>query len=397
MSLCTGGWKRCLWCHKEGVEKLVLAGLFIDQLDYFAPNDIEENEFDQHIVNHTSIAKVPTPFISTFQSMLCPVHRAIQHKEGAIVTIIDSKKLQTQVFSAKRFIRKIGLKVGNYTGAGEYLIWGKVASSAIICSFKISSLLQITSEYPHIESILQLGVIGTFEKAGRPLHRALANSQHQLDHKSGLVIRELLTRLQVPQQYCHIVAEGIVYSWRFNRKDGSWQDFFEGVRGGDSSQPEVPLPHILDADNMDLLGESSDEDTVTDGESYSIDDQSDDGSRADTPCPTERPTRATLPLVELFDVNNRRWIAQEDDTREAIMIDGSEDEIDEGTVDIEDILTPNGFSKISLNINTDNHETESSPSASLPPVSTGRVRAHQPEQQQDQFAIDRARVYQVLN
>ncbi|RAQ52905.1 hypothetical protein AFGD_012507 [Aspergillus flavus] len=422
LSLCTGAGKRCFWCYKEDTEKqeaaiwippilyrwsnidsqginstkMFLCGLFIDALDYFAPNDITTKEFEQHVANHVRIAKVPTPFISTFRSMLAPVHRAIKYKEGAIVTMIDSKKLQTQVYSAKKLLRKVGLKVGRYNGAGEFFIWGKVHESAIISSFKVTSLLQVASEHPHIESILQLDIIGTYEKAGRPLHQVLAKGPGQLDHQSGSIIGELLARLQVPQQYCHSVGQGIVYSWRLNTKKGSWQEFIEGMNSGYSSlsevhDPEIPLPAILDPDELDPLEPSSDEDTVTEGESSpdNDDQESDDDSRADTPCPVGLPTRAALPPIELFDGHDRRWIAQEDHTREEIIIDDSSTE-DEA---IDDVFTTVAFSNILFNTNTVDNAESATSTNSEPEFINSR---HQPVVG-DQFASDRARVNQILN
>ena len=376
---------------------MFLAGLFIDELDYFAPNDIETKEFEQHVVNHVSIFEVPTPFISTFRSMLAPIHRATQKKEGAIITMIDSKKLQTQVYSAQKLIRKVGLKVGRYNGGGEYLIWGKVHKSAIISSFKVSSLLQVASEHPHIERILQLDVIRTYEKAGRSLHQVLAKGPGQLDHQSGLIIGELLAHLKVPQQYFHSIGQGIVYSWRLNTKKGSWQEFIGGMNSGYLSLSEVhdpgtALSAILDLDDLDQLGPSSDEDIVTEGEQSSDNDvqESDDDPRADTPCPVGLPTRAALPPIELFDGHSRRWIAQEDRTREDVIIDGSgtEDEV------IDDVFTTVAFSNTLFNTNTVDDNTGRVTSANPEPELI--EPRHQPVAE-DQFASDRARVNQILN
>ncbi|KAE8378930.1 hypothetical protein BDV26DRAFT_291774 [Aspergillus bertholletiae] len=423
LSLCTGGGKRCFWCYREDVEKLesaiwvppilyrwsniesqginstktFVAGLFIDELDYFAPNDIQTEEFEQHVVNHATIAKVPTPFISTFRSMLAPVHRAIKHKEGAIVTMIDTKKLRTQVYSAQKLVRKIGLKIGMYNGAGEFFIWGKVHGSAIISSFKISSLLKIASERPHIEKIMQLNVIGAYEKAGRSLHEALAKGPGQLDHQSGLIIGEVLARLQIPQQYCHLIGQGIAYSWRLNTKKGSWKDFIGGVNGGylllsDDYDSETPLPAVLDPDSLDQLELSSDEETATEGESSSDNDDqgSDDDPRADTPCPVDLPTRAALPPIELFDGPNRRWIVQEDHTGEEAIVDGSdtEDEL------IDDILTTVSFSNTLFNTDTVNDSTDS---VSSTHSESELIDSRHQLVPGDRFASDRTRVYQILN
>ncbi|KAF7594779.1 hypothetical protein BBP40_008282 [Aspergillus hancockii] len=418
LSLCTGGRKKCFWCEKEGVKqqenapwippllyrwsnidsqgvnstKMFLAGLFIDELDYFAPDDIDAYEFDQHVLNHARTTKVPTPFISTYRSMLAPIHRAIKHKEGAIVTIIDSKRLQTRAFSAKQLVRKVGLKIRGYNGAGEYFIWGKVQPSAIVTSFKLSSLLQIAKEDPRFETLLQLDAIGAHEKASKPLHRALAKGPGKLDRQSGLIIGELLSLVQVPQQYFLLVAQGIAFSWRMN-KEGSWQDFVEGVSNGFASQLAsqgllTSLTVTSDTAIQDILEpyESSGEDTVIDGEAVPSDDQeSDDDLVTSTSCPIGLSTGPSTPYpIEIYDAEIRSWVRQEDPTTEAIILDELE-------VEPIDIVMTHALPNIFPSANMDNDDIDSSSSESSEDV------IGMPIVPQDQFESDRARVNRFWN
>ncbi|KAL3475194.1 hypothetical protein BJX99DRAFT_259660 [Aspergillus californicus] len=265
--------------HGVNSETKFVAGLFADAYSqYFPPDTVSQNEFQQRFLTHIQRDKSPTPFISTFQSLLAPVHRSLRGQEGATVSIIDSKKLNTKVFSAKAFVRqhKVRIPHSNYSGAGEHLVWGQIDHSSIVCSFKITKLLEIAAENPDIESFLQLPKIAAFEKARTPLHRAMSKDAIPLDKRAGAIVGKLLCMLEVPEVYCKIISEGMTYSWRIKTKAMPWGEFFEGVNFGFDGQHFMPSPalspaarrvnHIESEPGWDFVEESDDDSYELDSE-----------------------------------------------------------------------------------------------------------------------------------
>ncbi|KAL2863841.1 uncharacterized protein BJX67DRAFT_384369 [Aspergillus lucknowensis] len=266
-SLATAGGKICLWCYLEGLDHetatgldstevppllyrwwnvdsqgvnsrtLFVAGLFTNALpDIFAPDTLQQDDFKRRFMSHIRIEKTQSPFISTFQSALAPVHRGLRKQEGATISIIDSRKLKSEVFSAKEFVRKNGVRIGTYNGAGEYLIWGSVEHDAIICSFKISKLLQIAAEHSDICRFLQLDKIAASKRNRWRLHQEMEKEAMQLDKQLGATVGKLLSMLEVPAIYCRMVSEGLAYSWRVKTRNIPWGQFFEGVEFGYSGE-----------------------------------------------------------------------------------------------------------------------------------------------------------------
>ncbi|PYI05780.1 hypothetical protein BO78DRAFT_286211, partial [Aspergillus sclerotiicarbonarius CBS 121057] len=267
-SLCNGGGKVCFWCAQEqttseenpeptnssrtksndevprflyrwsnidsqGVnsKRLFLAGLFADGREQFSPEDISQEQFSEYFLRHAHIEKTPSPFISTFISMLSPVHRALWNKEGAIISIIDTKKLDTALYSAKDNFRKHNLRIRGYDGRGEYLVWGRIPSAAIICAVKISTIQQLADEHTEIGKLLQLEKIASHKFNRRKLHEDLARGAGNLDRASGFAIGKLLFSIDLPFEFSTDVSEGLFHSWRLKRT-GSWESFHEGVDAG---------------------------------------------------------------------------------------------------------------------------------------------------------------------
>ncbi|PKY02534.1 hypothetical protein P168DRAFT_305826 [Aspergillus campestris IBT 28561] len=324
-------------------KKLFLAGLFADGVDYFSPEQLEQGEFDNFVKTHVSIEKSPTPFISTFTSMLAPLHRALRNQEGAMISIIDTTKLQSPVFSARDLVRRLKINIRGYHGGGEYLIWAKVPSAAIVCSYKASTLLKIANEVADIGSILQLETISSFRLARPALHHALRNGPGGRDLESGMTIGKLLSMIGVSREHCKFVSEGLTYSWRFAR-DGSLEEFHAGVEEGynahsynadpvvQSSLPMTPVPAATANDDEDSV--ENEDASVNDApclprsatpyplpdtaaaaaaatqDEVSSEDESlgDEFSRIfDTPCPVPSRTDHTT-TVELFDADTQLWV-----------------------------------------------------------------------------------------
>ncbi|KAL2813572.1 hypothetical protein BJX63DRAFT_431913 [Aspergillus granulosus] len=317
--LCTRA-KKCFWCYLEGVDDqkeeaggfqaqtpkllyrwwnvdsqginsrdLFVAGLFRSpETAMFAPDTISKEEFKLRVMNHIGRKHISSPFISTFQSALAPIHRGLWKKEGATVAIIDSTHLkQPQVFSAKHFCRTNSVRIGRtYNGGGEYLIWGMIPKDAIVCSFKITTLCEVAAGDPDIERFLQLNTIAAYKKARRPLHQAMEKGAMYLDQRAGAAVGRLLSSLGVPNEYYKAISEGLAYSWRVKTKHIPWRDFFEGVDLGyrgeyvlpsHSPSPVTGFEHTLtsiesdDNDGEDDNDNSEDEDNTPDVTDYEDD------------------------------------------------------------------------------------------------------------------------------
>ncbi|KAL4998202.1 hypothetical protein BDV10DRAFT_194511 [Aspergillus recurvatus] len=210
-----------------------VAGLFSSLTkNYFAPDTVAEDEFCRFFKNHIRPQDTPSPFISTFNSVLAPLHRSLRNKEGASITIFNSKKLKSKVYSARDFVYEHDLKTKTYNGAGEYLVWGQISDDAIVCSFKITTLLRIATEHPDINELLQLDWIATSKSNRKHLHKTMARNAMFLDKRAGATMGKLLSLLDVPQEFWRDASEGMAYSLRVKTRCIPWGDFFQGVELG---------------------------------------------------------------------------------------------------------------------------------------------------------------------
>ncbi|EAW18148.1 uncharacterized protein NFIA_080920 [Aspergillus fischeri NRRL 181] len=381
--------------------KRYIAGLFTDsEVSTFLPDDIAPEKFNGYVLNHVSIASHPSPFISTFQSILAPIHRALWGKEGAMVSIIDTRKLTGPVYFAKSLVQQNKIRIPGYNGIGEYLIWGEIQTPAIICSFKITTLIQIAHENEDIDRILQLEKIASYKRVRGKLRTVLSKETDSmnLDHASGASLGKLLHLINVPQAYYQMVGEGIFKSWQL-RKQGDWQEFCQGLEVGFfnrlrqttfNSYPDnldvrptgralakgIGIGYLVQHDTVvheeeeerfeEIEDKNEDEDEEEEEEEEGDDDDSDDiQSVFDTPCPVRLahtvssitpPDARPVNRIELYNPVTRNWsLAEESSTptevetfsRESsvIVLDDFEEEIEElGDMimgeDISDLSTP---------------------------------------------------------
>lgn len=126
-----------------------------------------------------------------------------------------------------------GIQIPGYSGIGEYLIWGEIPTPAIVCSFKITTLLQIAQENEDIGRILQLDKIASHKRVRGILRTVLSKEtgSMNLNHASGVSLGRLLHFINVPQPYYQMVGEGMIRSWQL-QKQGSWQEFCQGLEVG---------------------------------------------------------------------------------------------------------------------------------------------------------------------
>ncbi|KAL4784536.1 hypothetical protein BJX76DRAFT_347671 [Aspergillus varians] len=362
--LCTAGGKVCFWCNAEGLDQkpahdlaqihpllyrwwnvesqgvnskcMFTAGLFSDTARmHFSPDTISKEEFYGLFERHIRRCHVPSPFISTFKSALAPVHRGLREQEGASISIIDTKKLVSKVYSAKEFVQKHKVKIGTYSGAGEYLIWGQVNTDAIACTFKVTTLCRIAEEYADIGKLLQLDRISRANKNRKRLHEAMAKNAVYLDKKAGATVGRLLSLLEVPYEHCRTVSEGIAYSWRVKTRRLPWRDFFEGVDIGYRGLPVIMLTPAHSP--VRYVGADADDDAASDSDVYSLSEDSSDNEMLNNPSPDDEdnetlpndtPTTGALrtPLLEF----ESPLVSQHMDSNLTIaLIDSSDEEMDD--------------------------------------------------------------------
>ncbi|KAI9038547.1 uncharacterized protein KD926_010676 [Aspergillus affinis] len=281
--LVTAGGKFCLFCFQEcnmhpdlqspadeippllyrwsnvdsqGVNsrRLFQAGLFAEGTDYFHPNEVPQDVFNKHVENHLRIKRSVTPFISTFKMMLAPIHHALRNEEGAIVSIIDRRKLSTPIYYAQSLVKTLDLRFSFYNGVAEYLVWGNIPKSAIICSFKATTLLKIARETPEFEDLLQFDSIASFRSSGKALHRVLGSGPGRLNHETGTILGRFLFQLGVPYENCQTVSYGMYNSWWMKRGGGSLEEFYRGVEEGYYAldQHLTPAPTMASTEDEEI-------------------------------------------------------------------------------------------------------------------------------------------------
>ncbi|PKX98338.1 uncharacterized protein P174DRAFT_381784 [Aspergillus novofumigatus IBT 16806] len=359
-----------------------MAGLFADSgVSTFLPDDIAPEKFNGYVLDHVSIASHPSPFISTFRSILAPIHRALWGKEGARVSIIDARKLTGPVYFAKSLVQQNKIQIPGYSGIGEYLIWGEIQTPAIICSFKISTLIQIAQENEDIGRILQLDKIASYRRVRGKLRTVLSKEidSMNLDHASGVSLGKLLHLINVPQAYYQRVGEGLLKSWQL-RKQGDWQEFHQGLEVGVFTRAlakGINTDYLVQHDTVvheeeeeefeEIEGDDKDKEEDKDGDEEEEDDDDSDDIQSvfDTPCPVRLaysvssitpPDARRVNRIELYNPVTRNWsLAEESSTptevesfsqgSSVIVLEDFEEEIEElGDMimgeDISDLSTP---------------------------------------------------------
>ncbi|CAK39677.1 hypothetical protein M747DRAFT_360785 [Aspergillus niger ATCC 13496] len=288
ISLCSGGDKVCFWCVQEQIsdeaqekinpprsrprwtdevppviyrwsnidsqgvnsKTLLLAGLFADGRQIFMPGNICQEKFTGYFLNHVHIEKTPSPSISTFRSMLAPIHRALWNKEGAIISIIDTKKLDTKVYPAIKLFREQNLRIRGY-------------------DVKISTIQQLADENVEIEQFLQLEKLITHQYNRKQLHDDLAKESGQLDRTSGFKIGKFLDSINLPFEFSReSFYEGV--DTGYGRSTPSTNVSEVSTNAGEVGRPSN-VYDISDDDSVTECGSvASNENTISDGDYENI-------------------------------------------------------------------------------------------------------------------------------
>ncbi|PWY79899.1 hypothetical protein BO83DRAFT_355082 [Aspergillus eucalypticola CBS 122712] len=191
--------------------------------------------------------------------MLSPVHRALWNKEGAIISIIDTHKLDTDVYPAIKLFREQNLRIRGYDGRGEFLL---------------------ADEHAEIGHFLQLDKLASHKYNRKQLQGELARDAGKLDHTSGYAIGKFLNSINLPFEFSREVSEGLFHSWRLKRQ-GTWESFHEGVCAGydrsipstsvsEVGRPESIVHDISDDGSITECGSIAEDENMSDSESEDI-------------------------------------------------------------------------------------------------------------------------------
>lgn len=205
-------------------------------------------------------------------------------------------------------MQDLNIQIPGYRGIGEFLVWGKVPTPAIVCSFTITELMRIANDDAEIRQLLQLDRIEAYKRNQPRLKRVLSRGPGRLDRKSGCAVGRLLARLNLPDDYIDQVSLAICRSWQFSRS-GSEHDYIKGVRHGymSHSTPDMQLESMGPAqrelppsteENLDIV--------LIDEES---EDEDDCISSIESPySSSQQSIMIQCPRIKCFDPTTQQWI-----------------------------------------------------------------------------------------
>ncbi|CAG7923168.1 unnamed protein product [Penicillium olsonii] len=223
-----------------------LSGLFCVEFP-FNREEITNQEFVKHFVQHVTKKKRLTPFISTFRSPLAPIHRALNSQKPASLAIIDTRKLQTEVFSAHPIAKYTCTFTTQWRGYGEYLIWGHVPSEAVIFLSPINRIENLATEHSDINRLLLLDFLRDRLFCDQSLRFRLS-AKRKSPYKSGRTFGKLLFILNFPRLYWEYAANTFMKCW-------GWEEAEETVLFLSGLKSEMPyLNELSDSESEEAHG-----------------------------------------------------------------------------------------------------------------------------------------------
>ena len=226
--------------------------------------------------------------ISTFDSMLPALRRALHSAENAYLTIIDLRKVERDLqerfeekevlFPVFQFV-KGGMRLEkNYSGSSEWLVYGLIEQDAIVSSFKIDDLMNAPI---CTETCLKLDAIKHASSMSE-LRKKWPLLASPMTRGTGAVIQRFLQFIGVPDQYKYLVAAKMANTWAFQPKCGrnsprykAYMDGIFGIRGSvransvledDAEENEDgDVDMEVDGHSTDTIDDSGDQAMVPDG------------------------------------------------------------------------------------------------------------------------------------
>jgi hypothetical protein len=160
------------------------------------------------------------------------MHRALRGNRNAIFSLVNPGQIPSNhIFYMQDLMRQFSIFTRGYYGTKEYIIWGCISRPAILMSFRVDELLEITEEHQDIKEMLQLDVISESKTCKTPLFDRLAAKAFESDFQVGKTLGKLLKLLHLQREYTHDAAAAFNKSWRFTNSEDTTQ-FLRGVDSG---------------------------------------------------------------------------------------------------------------------------------------------------------------------
>ncbi|KAJ5649471.1 uncharacterized protein N7484_003194 [Penicillium longicatenatum] len=285
-------------------------------------DQLTREEFLKLFKKHVTKTKVPSPFISTFTLPLSPVHRALHNQKGAIVTIIDSSKLESMVVKAQILVPLTETETKRWKGYGEYLIWREIPKAAIACVFTINQLKSIARRFTDIGKFLQLKLIRSRRFSGMYLYCELARKlKHTTNHCRTL--ERLVTRLGVPLEYRALTINRFELAWTRRFGDNLNIELAEDRASGDAieieddvemANEEIWTRHRSDYKGEEQSGASTyvPSQTDLDHSSESEEQQQEENDSASPEAPARRRDTSSPPFSTRDSADDEPWNFHQD-------------------------------------------------------------------------------------
>lgn len=217
------------------------AGLFQDSRAKVAsPPGIDSEAFRKEAAKHFSWTREPTPFISTYKSILPVLHRALLSTIEASIAVIDLQTVGKQgnhskVYDGAHIMKRLGLRqeAHGYRAISEWLVWGMIEKDAIVATFSIKHLRKFLAGSPDVCIVLRFPAIESSKNA-KEYREKLEGNANQVGRASGRVVGKYLAFTGIPPSYIEKAAKKIARDWQLtgNGSVPRLRRYMEGVQLG---------------------------------------------------------------------------------------------------------------------------------------------------------------------
>ncbi|KAI4175965.1 MAG: hypothetical protein LQ343_001247 [Gyalolechia ehrenbergii] len=191
--------------------------------------DIYLRDLERHLGRKHSGA---TPLISVSQNLLRVLVHALRRsrqagKEGKnewSIAVISLSRISSSI----RAVWNLDAGVHSRRAFGEWVVYGAIPSSNVLCVLSVDKLLLLLSQVPapfHVDVIKKA-------KSTRSARKAMATAvNRRLTHGDGVMFGCLLLSLGIPKRYIEYVCTTILADWRFPEHE-TWlsnKDFVQGL------------------------------------------------------------------------------------------------------------------------------------------------------------------------